>query len=126
MLILGISIWAILSSAMSVSSLGTFSREELKAHSVATGLFETLETMLPSSFDADFAGTAQKAISDMGGNGNYLHGYKVLVDNIASGNGVRLVQVTLSTSPSSKKAPFVARKSISSLSKKTVDDAIDK
>jgi hypothetical protein len=124
-LVLGVSIWAILSSAMGISRLGTFSREELKAHSVTTGLFETLEAMHPASFDVDFAGTVQKAISNMGGNGNFLRGYRVLVDNIASGNGVRLVQVTLSTPPGSKKAPFVARKSLSSLSEKTVDDAID-
>ena len=125
-LILGVAIWAILSSIIGASHLGTSSRDELKARSVASGLFDTLEAIPPASFDVDFKGTVRKAIITMGGNGDTLHGYKVVVDNIASGNGVRLIQLTLSTSSASKKAPFVVRKSLNQLSEKTVNDVIDR
>ncbi|MDR1978384.1 MAG: hypothetical protein LBQ42_06590 [Synergistaceae bacterium] len=125
MLILGISVGAILSSAIWVSNLGTFSREELKAHSIAAGLFDTLEAMPPASFDVDFDGAVREAIIAMGGNGDYLHGHKVTVDNISSANGVRTVELTLSAPAASKKAPLVMRKSINNLSEKTVGDVVD-
>ncbi|MDR1621253.1 MAG: hypothetical protein LBS00_02635 [Synergistaceae bacterium] len=125
MLILGVSIWAVLYSAIGASNLGAFSRDELKAHSVAAGLFETLEAMPPASFNADFDEAVREAIAAMGGSGNSLRGYRVDVGNIASGNGVRLVQLTLSTPSGSKKAPFVVRKPVNNFSEKTVDDVID-
>ncbi|MDR1874242.1 MAG: hypothetical protein LBQ90_04410 [Synergistaceae bacterium] len=124
-LILGIAVEAILSSAIWASSLGTFSREELKAHFIAVGLFDTLEAIPPASFDVDFDGAVREAIIAMGGNGDCLHGHKVTVDNIASANGVRTVELTLSASAASKKAPLVMRKSINSLSEKTVGDLVD-
>jgi type II secretory pathway pseudopilin PulG len=125
-LILGVSIWAILSSAMGISNLGAFSREELKAHSVAAGFFDTLEAMPPASFDTDFDGTVREAVAAMGGYDDKLRGYKVVVENLASSNnGVRLVQLTLFTSPVSKKTPLIIRKSLNRFSEKTVDDAID-
>ena len=122
--ILGISIWAILSSAIGISNLGMFSREELKAYSVAVGLLDTLEAMPPASFDADFNGTVREAIIAMGGNGNHFRGYGLIVDDVASSDGVRLIQVTLSPPTGSKKAPLVIRKSLNRLSEKTVDDVV--
>ncbi|MDR2180218.1 MAG: hypothetical protein LBP21_07905 [Synergistaceae bacterium] len=122
--ILGVSIWGILYSAIGASRLGALGRDELKSRSVATALFETLEAMPPTNFDANFDKTVREAIILMGGSGDHLHGYKVVADNIASDGGAHLIQLTLS-SPHSKKAPFVLRKSINKFSEKTADDVID-
>jgi hypothetical protein len=110
---------------MAASSLEASGRDELKIRSVAAGLFETLDAMPRVSFDVDFDETVREAIATMGGKGDTLRGYKVVAVAVASDNGARLVQLTLSRSSVAKKAPFVARKFINKLSEKTAGEAFD-
>jgi hypothetical protein len=122
-LIFGLSIWAIMSSAVAASNLETFGRMELGARTTAASLFEVLESFSPASLDANFGESVADAIALLGGSGDGLRGHTVAAVSVSSANGVRVIRLTLSSA--TKKAPLVVEKAINSYSEETVDDVVE-
>ena len=127
MIVLGISIWAVMSTALWTVEMETFARAETDARLLGASMFEHFEAVPPSSFEDHFSEALEKVIHEMGGNSSTstIHGYHYKVVELSSENGVRVLELTL-TPQNSKKTKITWERHINGFSHETVEDPTKK
>jgi Tfp pilus assembly protein PilV len=140
MLVLGISIWAIMSTAVWSTQLHNFARNDLNARMLAASWFEVFECIDPEPEDLSFtmasATNTVAKILDPSATGSYtnpngftIQGFRVIVDDPATNttmgptpvNGVRTVKLKIKTRHTGLE-DFTIEKRINAKSSKTVPD----
>ncbi|MDR1623169.1 MAG: hypothetical protein LBS00_12450 [Synergistaceae bacterium] len=124
LLILGLALGAITSTLFWASDLGNFNRASLGMRTVASSVFEALESVPPAVLDSNFNAAFTALIASLGGSGNRLGGYTFTATSAPAVNGAREVTMTISQT-ASKKANYTLRRPINSFSENTADDVID-
>jgi hypothetical protein len=133
MIVLGITLWSLLATAVWVTELRVFAKEEINARILASSWFEVFESVNPEptpplAFNMDTAATyvAHFLDSKISGNpitGFMIQGYRVLAEEVTELGGVRTVRLTLRWSSASKRVtPFVLVRRINAKSSETVSD----
>lgn len=120
MVVLGISIWAIMSTVLWASEMQSFSRQDIGARIVAASWFETADSIPPVSFDSDFSDAIKIVLKQLGGKNDVLWGFSIKPVLISTLNGAREIRLTIETS--GKNAPFVITRSLNQISVETVSD----
>ena len=134
LVVLGISLWAIMTTIAWSTDLQTFSRQHIDMQILATSWFEIFESVNPEPFDDDFTmATASNRVALFLDTGsvrtwpNYvIHGYRVNVSGDESGmapNGVRTVTLRLESAGGARsKKPVIVSRKINARSSETVSD----
>jgi type II secretory pathway pseudopilin PulG len=134
MVVLGISMWAILSTAVWSAELRAFAKEEINARILASSWFEVFESVDPEPqpplppFDMNDTAAYVAKVLDPNASGNPLsgfaiQGYRVLAEETANTEGVRSVRLTLRWGRGSKREnPYVLVRRINARSSETVSD----
>jgi type II secretory pathway pseudopilin PulG len=124
LLILGLALGAITSTLFWASDLGNFSRATLGMRTVASSVFEALESIPPATLDSNFNSAFANVIQSLGGGSGRLGGYAIAATAQPAVNGAREVTMTISQ-PTSKKAKYTLKRFINSFSENTADDVVD-
>lgn len=120
MVVLAISIWAIMSTAIWATDLQSFNRQYIGANILVSSWFEAAESIPPDDFESDFDAAAELVLKRLGGSGGYLEGFSITPVDVSSGDGARTVRLTLTTQ--GKNAPYVITRSLNLMSVETVSD----
>jgi hypothetical protein len=124
LLILGLALGAVTSTLFWASNLGNFNRATLGMRTVASSLFEALESIPPAELDSDFNNAFLDLITTLGGSNGRLGGYSIAATAASAVNGSREVTMTISQAVS-KKGKYTLKRSINSFSENTADDVVD-
>lgn len=124
LLILGLALGAITSTLLWASDLGNFNRATLGMRTVASSVFEALESVPPAALDSDFANAFADLVASLGGSGGALGGYTITATAEPAVNGAREVTLKISQT-ASKKAAYTLKRSVNSFSENTADDVVD-
>jgi hypothetical protein len=134
MIVLGITLWAILSTAAWSTELRVFAKQEIDARILASSWFEVFESVDPEpkpphppfNLDDTAAYVAEFLDPNTSGTaatGFMIHGYRVLAEEVDNDDGVRTVRLTLRWGPGAKrKNPFALVRRINAKSSETVSD----
>ena len=131
MIVLGISLWSIMSTVAWSTELQTFARNALDARILASSWFEVFESVNPEPVDSSF--TMQSASDFVAGflDGNYsgtypnytINSFRVFVNEVTSADGVRSVELRVDAAGDVKrKKPLVLLRQINARSGETVSD----
>lgn len=125
MVVLGIAIWAIMSTAVWSTELQTFTRANMGLFIAANNWFEAAEAVPPGSFDvsaptADFTAAQERVIALLGGVEQFP--YSADVSRLETANGINTLQLTLSLGGSSRNVPLVVSRDINRYSNATAPD----
>ena len=131
MIVLGIALWAIMTTIAWSTELQTFGRQNMDIQILATSWFEVFESVNPEPFDATFtmANAANRVAQFLDANStrnwpNYtIRGYRVHVtgdEYMMAPNGVRTVE--LSIQGDGTRRPVVVSRRINARSSETVSD----
>jgi type II secretory pathway pseudopilin PulG len=134
MIILGIVLWAIISTAAWSTELRVFAKEEINARILASSWFEVFESVNPEPlpplppFNMNDTAAYVAQVLDPTASGNPLtgfmiQGYRVLAEENSNTDGVRTVKLTLRWGQGSKREnPLVLERKINAKSSETVSD----
>jgi hypothetical protein len=134
MIVLGISLWAILSTAVWSTELRVFAKEEINARILASSWFEVFESVNPEPlpplppFNMDDTAAYVAHILDPGTSGTassgfLIQGYRVRAEEVSAIDGVRRARLTLRWGQGSKrKSLLVIDRKINAKSSETVSD----
>lgn len=131
MMVLGISIWAIMSTATWSTELQAATRSNINARILASSWFEVFESINPKPlppeppFNMQTAAAQVAQILDPDATGSYasgfsIQGFKVIATEMSTVDGVR--SVNLSIEQGMGVAPFSIQKRVNSRSSETVSD----